>query len=354
MPQPTAALQSDDPRHQFHELVVAEVVQETADACSFVFDVPPDLDGLFAYRPGQFLTFLVPWEDFEIRRCYSLSSTPGWDAKPKVTVKRVEDGRMSNWMNDHLKPGARIRVMPPAGQFVLHDADRPLFLFGGGSGITPVISLLKSGLAETGRRIRMVYANRDAQSVIFRDELDELARRHEDRFELVHHLDSEAGFLGESRLRELVADWLDADFYVCGPTPFMDAIEKLLHQVDLRGALHIERFVSAVDPDHAVAAPAGPAVGDVPETIFVHLDGARHEVPYREGETLLQAGVRAGLDMPFSCQDGYCSCCLAKLKRGEVFMPTHDALSQSEIDDGWILCCQARPTTPECEVEYED
>ena len=347
---------SDDPRHQFHELVVAEVVRETADAASFVFDVPAELESLFQYKAGQFFTFQIPWEDFEIKRCYSLSSSPSWNEKPKVTIKRVDDGRMSNWMNDNLSAGDRIQVMPPAGSFILHEHDRPLVLFGGGSGVTPVISLLKCALANTTRKVKLVYANRDLDSVIFRREIAEITSRHADRLNVVHHLDNESGFLTADAIRGHLERWLGADFYICGPTPFMDVVESTLHTAPLEGGdIHIERFVSAVDPDRQHAPlDVAPTDSAIPESVTITLDGQTHEVAYQEGETILAAGARAGLDIPFSCKDGYCSCCMARLKRGQVFMPTHEALSQSEIDDGWVLACQARPTTSECEIEYEE
>jgi 3-ketosteroid 9alpha-monooxygenase subunit B len=349
--------QSNDPRHQYHELEVVEVVSETRDAKSFVFDVPDALREIFDYVPGQFFTFRIPWADFTIDRCYSLSSAPQWGEKPKVTIKRIDDGRMSNWMNDNLKPGDRIPVMPPAGLFVLHERSIPLVLFGGGSGITPVISLLKHALRETDRKIKMVYANRDLDSVIFKAELDEMVAQHADRLALVHHLDSEIGFLTRERVNAHVADWLDADFYICGPTPFMDTIENALADSQLRGGhVHVERFVSALDPDRAKdreVTPEPEATGH-PESITVHLDGNRHEVDYNEGETILAAAIRAGLDVPFSCQDGYCSCCMAKFKQGEVFMASREALTDKDIEKGWILTCQAKPTTGSCEVEYEE
>jgi 3-ketosteroid 9alpha-monooxygenase subunit B len=348
-------LMSDDPRHQLHELRVAEVIRETADAASFVFEVSPELAEVYAYKPGQFFTFEIPWQDFRIRRCYSLSSSPGWDARAKVTIKRVADGRMSNWMNDQLRQGDLIQVLPPGGAFILHETDRPLVFFGGGSGITPVISLLKQALLETSRRIKMIYANRDLESVIFKSEIDQIAADYSERFELVHHLDSDDGFLTPQDVAKHAAGWMDADFYVCGPTPFMDTIEEALPHDSLQGGnLHVERFVSAHDPDRSHEEDAVPSESAVPERIVIHLEGQRHEVEYRAGETLLSAAIRADIDAPFSCQDGYCSCCMAKLVRGEVFMPTHEALNARELDEGWILACQAKPLSAECEIEYED
>jgi 3-ketosteroid 9alpha-monooxygenase subunit B len=350
---------SDDPRHRFHDITVKEVIRETADATSFVFEIPAALESLFAYKPGQFFTFEIPWQDFAIKRCYSLSSTGSWNEAPKVTVKRVDDGRVSNWMNENLAPNNTIRIMPPAGAFVLHEQAniaRPLTLFGGGSGITPVISLLKQALLETTRPVKMIYANRDRASVIFYDELTAIQAKYGDRFELVHHLDDAAGFLNDEGVAGHIAGRSDSDFYICGPTPFMDTVERVLEAAEIVGEIHIERFVSAVDPDRAPeATDEAPVVTDgLPGRVKILVNGKTHEVEYQAGETLLSAAIRAGLDIPFSCQDGYCSCCMAKLRAGKVTMASREALTDREIAEGWVLTCQAKPTTSACEVEYED
>jgi len=354
--QPTPA--SDDPRHQFHKIGVYDVVRETRDASSFIFEIPAELEQLFQYHPGQFLTFEIPWQDFRVRRCYSLASTPSWGERPKVTVKRVDEGRVSNWMNDNLEAGARILAMPPTGPFVLHE-DRtrkhPMMFFGGGSGVTPVISLIKQALRETSRRVKLVYANRDPDSIIFRAELEAIAAQFADRFELVHHLDTTNGFLAEADIVRHIEGRLDSDFYICGPTPFMDTIENVLAESALEGgAVHIERFVSALDPDRQRETDPEPATQGEPGTIRIKLDGAAHEIEYRAGEPILAAAIRAGLDVPYSCQDGYCGCCMAKLRAGEVQMATHEALTKRELADGWVLTCQAKPITGVCEVEFED
>jgi 3-ketosteroid 9alpha-monooxygenase subunit B len=349
---------SNDPRHQFHEIAIYDVIRETADATSFIFEIPSELKELFHYKSGQFFAFEIPWEGFKIKRCYSLSSATSWGEKPKVTVKRIDDGRMSNWMNENLKSGDRIRVMPPAGIFVLHDRpgpQRPLTLFGGGSGITPVISLLKQAMRETERSVKLIYANRDRDSIIFRAELEAIAEQFGSRLEVVHHLDSESGFLNESGIAPHIAGRFDSDFYICGPSPFMDTVESALKSAPLTGGkIHIERFISAVDPDREVAPVEEPIAEGTPDKVTVLLSGTSHNIEYREGETILQAAVRAGLDVPFSCQDGYCSCCMAKLREGKVFMASREALTDAEINEGWVLTCQAKPTTTACEVEYED
>lgn len=338
----------------YHALRIARVIDETSDARSFVLEIPPELRAQFAYRAGQFLTFRVTVDGERLVRCYSLASSPDVDAEHKVTVKRIADGRVSNWMNDRLRGGDVLETMRPAGVFVLRDRATPLVLFGAGSGVTPVISLLKSALATTPRKVRLVYANRDADSIIFRAEIDRLAAAHRDRLEVVHRLDVESGFLDAQATRDYVGSWLDADFYVCGPTPFMDTVESTLGELGIaRDRIHVERFVS-LSGDGASHAPKA-APGDAAQVrVRVRLDGQEREVPYTAGQTLLAAARAAGLEPPFACEEGYCSCCMAKLVRGTVRMAANDALDAGQLAEGWVLTCQSVPTSDEIEVEYPD
>jgi 3-ketosteroid 9alpha-monooxygenase subunit B len=339
----------------FHALRVAAVIDETHDAKSFVLEIPRELAALFQCRAGQFLTFRIPWGEFRIARCYSLSSCPETGEPPKVTVKRVDDGRMSNWMNERLAVGDRIEVRPPAGSFLLRDSERPLCLFAGGSGITPVISLIKSALATTQRRIRLIYANRDARSVIFEAELAELARRHPGRLEVHHHLDERSGLLGARQLAALVGPFEEADFYVCGPTAYMDAVEAALEGLGVdRLRIHFERFVSAVDPDRRAAQPGPPPTPTAaPASFRLTFEKRTHDVPYLPGKTLLECAKAAGLEPPFSCEEGYCSCCMALLREGKVEMATNEALSPKDLASGFVLTCQSRPLTPEIWIDYD-
>jgi len=346
---------------EFHQLHIAGIVQETRDARSFILDVPQSLREEFRYAAGQFLTFEVPWSGMRLRRCYSLSSSPETDPWLKVTVKRVEEGRVSNWFNDVLKVGDAIAVQPPEGRFVLRrdQGQRGVVLFAGGSGITPVVAILKSALRTTDRRVKLVYANRDEASIIFKDELDLWSSAYPDRLRVVHHLDSDRGFMGVVDAQEHLAGWEDAEFFVCGPTGYMDTVEEAFKAsgVDLEQT-KFERFISPVDPDRrdeaAAQAPSPQSEEDVPPGFTMMLEGESHEVPYAKGDTLLEAAVNAGHRPPSSCEDGYCGCCMALLKRGEVTMTTHDALEPSDIERGWILTCQARPCSQsKLEIDYD-
>jgi 3-ketosteroid 9alpha-monooxygenase subunit B len=339
-------------------LRVLRTTPETADSLSVVLEIPPQLQARFRYQPGQFLSFKIPYQGVVLTRSYSLASSPHCDGEHKFTVKRIADGRVSNWINDHVKPGEQLMVAPPAGLFVLDPGDREILLFSGGSGITPVISIIKSALATTQRRLRLIYANRDERSIIFRRELEELASRHPDRFEIVHSLDVRDGLLDGAAIQKLVGRALAAEFYLCGPGAFMATVESALLELGVPlERIHIERFSSPPDP--GATAPDAPDAAEargetVPEKITIVLDGKEHEVPYQAGERVLHAARRAGLDPPFSCEEGYCSCCMAKLARGEVKMHANDCLSPQLLAEGWVLTCQSRCVSKEIRIEYPD
>jgi len=339
-------------------LRVARILRETHDACSVVFEVPPELGERFRYRAGQFLSFKVPHEGQVLTRSYSLASSPEADSEHKVTVKRIDEGRVSNWINDNVKQGDLLPVVPPAGLFVLNEKTRPISFFAGGSGITPCISLIKTALANTGRKLRLIYANRDQASIIFAEELVELHAKHPDRLEVIHSLDDRDGFLDVKRVEHHAVDSLEGDFYLCGPSVFMDLVERALAALHVPGEqIHIERFISPPDPKQAAAdaiADSGEVADAVPERITVVLDGKTHEVPYDADERVLAAARRAGLDPPFSCEEGYCSCCMAKLAEGHVRMVTNDCLTPDLLEEGWVLTCQAVCTSRRVKVEYPD
>ncbi|HEY2514396.1 MAG TPA: ferredoxin--NADP reductase [Polyangiaceae bacterium] len=335
----------------FHPLTVARVVEETADAKSIVFAIPPPLRRAFHYEAGQFLTLEVEHEGARLRRCYSLASSPACEDEHKVTVKRVAGGRISNWVNDRVRAGDVISVLPPEGRFVLGRGDAPLLLFAGGSGITPVISLLKTALATTKRTARLVYANRDARSVIFAQELEALATRYPGRFEVVHRFDDLHGFVDAATVRSVLLQ-RDVDAYLCGPGPFMDTVERALLEAGLdRARVRVERFVSQSDTPKTFTTPAS---GTSPSNIAVTIKGKLTLVPYQPGQSLLRAALDAGLDAPYSCEEGFCGCCTAQLLAGKVEMAADDALTAEDKKRGLILTCQARPCTGECAVEYLD
>jgi 3-ketosteroid 9alpha-monooxygenase subunit B len=365
-----------------HRLRVARVNAETADAKSIEFDVPPELAEQFAYKPGQFLTLRVPSElTGSVARCYSLCSAPHEDGPIRVAVKRTVDGYASNWLCDNAAAGLEVDVLVPAGVFTPKSLDADVLLFAGGSGITPVLSILKSVLARGSGKVALIYANRDERSVIFAGELAELARRHPDRLVTLHWLETVQGLPSVEQLAGLAAPWADREAFICGPGPFMDAAAAALKSLGVeRRRVHIERFKSLprnpfeveldiereaedsaeVAPDAVVeSAPAAaePAVAAAesaaPAALSVELDGQRHEFPWPRQRKLLDHLLDKGLDAPFSCREGACSACACRLVSGEVKMLHNEVLEPEDLDDGIILACQSIPISDEVVVTYD-
>ena len=334
---------------RFHELGVSAVIRETADCSSFVLSVPDGLQERSAYRAGQHLTFELPWENRDVTRCYSLSSCPELGEPLRIGVKRVAGGRISNWLNDNLKVGDRIRASVPEGRFILDPETRsgaPLFLFAGGSGITPIIALLKSALASTQRTITLLYANCDRESVIYGEELERIANTHSRRLTIHHHFDAESGYLTPADVRARLHHADISEFYICGPEPFMKLVESTLAEAGVHeGLVYIERFVSPADPDRLDNATAGGAGFAAPDSFSLWLGGRSRTVPYQKGKTLLECAQAAGLQPAHSCCSGYCGSCMAHVKTGKVHMRTHEALSERDIARGVALLCQSVPAS---------
>jgi len=337
----------------YHQLRIAKIVQETPDARSFVLDVPAELASQFKYRAGQFLTFKVPHDSGAFNRCYSLSSAPETDGTHlKVTVKRVDGGKGSNWFNDALKEGGALHVMPPAGRFVLKDGgDAPLLLFGAGSGITPMMSLIKSALKAGTRRIRLFYANRDKPSIIFDKELLELIAAHTTRLEVIHHLDAEQGLTTADEILGAMKGFEGAEAYLCGPGPFMTLVERTLIDAGMpRDKVLVERFEASGND----AVPVEQEEGDViPTEITIHFEGKVHKVPYKKGQTILEAARLGGLNPLSSCEEGFCASCAAKRVKGKVVLAKNDIYTDDDLANNWILTCQGHCFGPEVEITYD-
>jgi 3-ketosteroid 9alpha-monooxygenase subunit B len=339
---------------QLHPLRVHAVVPESDDACSLLLEVPPALHPSFRYLAGQFLTVSVCVDGVTLRRCYSLSSAPELDPRPRITVKRVPGGRVSNWICDTVKAGDLLQVALPEGRFVLDPREqRPLVLIGGGSGLTPLLSLLKVALATTERRVCLLTAQRSPSHRLFHAEISALAAAHPHRLAVHDHLDSERGHLTRAALAPLLTPWLDGTVYLCGPTPFMELVEAALNQLGLPDAqLHIERFASPTDPERLPETPE--PISQMPDAFTLRLDGKQHRVPYLAGESLLSSALSHGLPAPHACQEGFCGSCMAHLTQGQVHMRTHDALSAKDVQRGRVLLCQARPIGPgELALSYD-
>jgi ferredoxin-NADP reductase len=336
----------------FHPLRVKRVALETAEACSIVFAVPPELSELFAYEAGQFVNVRVVVDGDRHVRSYSMSSSPAIDADLQIMVKRVPGGLVSNWLNDTVIPGAVLDVGPPTGAFVLGESDRDIVAFAAGSGITPVFSILKTALRSTRRRVRLLYANRDRAAAIFASELDALVERYPGRVVVEHHEDVQRGFVGGHDVASFADGARDADFYVCGPTPFMDVVETALRDggADVT-RLHLERFTLR-DGVHAIGEPRDEAPGTTNE-LTLSIDGRAVTLALRRNTTLLECARLAGLRPPASCEIGSCGACIARIVEGRVEMRSNEVLTSEEVAEGWVLTCQAVPVTSVVSLLYE-
>jgi 3-ketosteroid 9alpha-monooxygenase subunit B len=334
----------------FVPLRIKQVIRETTDAVSLVFDVPADHSHRFGYQSGQFLTVRVEVAGKEHRRCYSMSSAPLTGEDLRITVKRDRDGVVSNWLNDHASVGDDIHAAPPAGRFVLRDTGREVIAFAGGSGVTPVFSLIRSVLAGSARTVRLFYANRGRDSVIFAGSLVLLADRHPGQLLVEHHLDEDSGVVSPAEIGSFLASGAtDADYYICGPAPFMDTVEATLSATGVaRDRVHLERF--SVTEIEIPAADAGAAVTT---EVTINIDGKIVTAAYKAGHTVLQIARLSDMKAPSSCETGSCGTCMAQVVHGSARMINNDALDDDEVADGLILTCQAIPTSPTISVIYE-
>jgi 3-ketosteroid 9alpha-monooxygenase subunit B len=336
------------------KLTVTDVIEESHDARSLVFAVAHNEQARLHYLPGQFLTLRVPTESGDaVARCYSLASSPHTDSAPKVTIKRVDGGHGSNWLCDNVAVGHVIEALPPAGTFTPRTLDADLLLWAGGSGITPVMSILKSALASGTGKVTLVYANRDERSVIFAAELRELMAEHPDRLTVLHWLESVQGLPSEQHLTALARRLGDAESFICGPAPFMAAVQAALRNAGMpRTAVHVEVFTSLSGNPFAEVEHFDVGAADDSPTVTVTIDGRQHQLQWPRQATLVDVMLSAGLDVPYSCREGQCGSCAATLIGGEVDMPASEILEPDDIEAGTILGCQVRPVSDDIEVEF--
>jgi len=352
----------------FYKLRVAAIVPETDEANSIRFDVPGELAELFRFRAGQHLSVRAEIGGEEVRRNYSLCVAPD-EGLLKVTVKRIGGGVFSNWVGDHLKAGDELDVMAPHGSFTVEfdPAKKGRYVaFAGGSGITPVMSLIKTALkSEPESRFTLFYGNRDSNSVIFLEQLADLKDRYLGRFELYHFLSDEEGdvelFNGmldrahiDESIEHLVNDPKDIDaWFICGPGPMMDAAEAaLVDQGVAKERIHIERFLAG-RPSAALAAQMAQLQEKAAGlTLSVTLDGRTRRVEFTEAN-ILDSAREAGLPAPFACKAGVCATCRAKVTKGKVEMAARYGLTDEEIAAGYVLTCQSVPVGEGVAVDYD-
>jgi ring-1,2-phenylacetyl-CoA epoxidase subunit PaaE len=351
---------------KFHSLKVKEVIRETADAVSVAFEVPANLKQEYKYLQGQYLTLKFVINGEEVRRSYSICSSPLDENELRVAIKKVNNGKVSSYINDHLKAGEQVDVMIPMGNFhspmnVTHKKN--YFLFGGGSGITPMMSILKTVLrAEPQSNVTLFYGNNDEASVIFKKEIDSLAAANPSRFKVYHILNNAPaghpsdlqGMMTIEKNINLLKTYVDVsadnEYFICGPTPMMDNVMAALKQANIpEKQIHIEYFTAPVNADDI--KPSTDTVSGAKATII--LDGDEKTIELEENETILEAAIRNGMDAPYACQGGSCCTCRALLQDGKVDMAVNYALSASEVKEGFILTCQSRPTTDTVVVNYD-
>lgn len=356
---------------RFYKLRVAKILDETSDAKTFVLAIPPKLIPIFNYLPGQFilLKFMINGEEY--KRAYSLSSCPYTDSLPQFTVKRIAGGLVSNYINDTLREGDLIWVFPPSG-FFFKEAEmgvtKKILLFAGGSGITPLYSISKALLTKyPNTHINLLYANRSTGSIIFFKELEELQKNNPQRFTITHILSKAAegwsgmkGRLDKDKLNFFLEATnhlpvLHTQYYICGPSPFMELAEHELMQYGIPdNRIHIERFVSIGSSEEPIK------MGDATETanlvqsnITIQLEGAVSTVVCSSRQTLLEAFLASGINAPYSCKEGVCSTCKAKLLTGKVEMKKHASLTEIDIHAKQILTCQAVPLSQNIKIDYD-
>lgn len=352
----------------FHALRVAQVVPETGEANSIRFEVPEEIRDRFSFRAGQHLTLRATIDGEEVRRNYSLCTAPD-ELDWMVTVKRIGGGLFSNWVGDRLKPGDTLDVMPPHGSFTTEfdrSKSRHLVAIAGGSGITPVMSLIKTTLKyEPDSSFTLLYGNRDSSSVIFLEALAALKDKHLGRFEIYHFLDQEEqdidlfnGMLDRARLEEaipaLVPDLFEVEgWFICGPGPMMDAAEGVLLDRNIaRERIHIERFTADRPPEAVSREMAELQTKAEGVSLSVTLDGRTRRVPFTAGN-ILDSARSAGLPAPFACKAGVCATCRAKVTRGKVEMAARYGLTDEEVAVGYVLTCQSVPLGDGVAVDYD-
>ena len=340
-------------------LKVKDVIRETADAVSIHFEQPEG--ETIDYKSGQFLTLIVNVNGKEERRAYSLCSSPFVDAHPTVAVKKVEGGIVSNYLNDSVNAGDVIKLMEPNGNFTTEFSasnERHIVLFGGGSGITPLMSIAKSTLdQEPNSKVTLVYANRNKESIIFNDAINEMTS--DDRFNVVHvletansEIDSHEGYLTQEIIGEVLEtlEVSKAEMFVCGPTPMMDLTLASLSALGVPDAqVRKESFVSTTaSAAKEVDANDGKIVA---REVTVIYDGDEYKYTVEPGETILEKGLEEDVDLPFSCQSGLCTACRGKCLSGKVKMDEEEGLSEAEINEGYVLPCVSHPLTDDVVIE---
>jgi len=348
----------------YYDLTVKNIIHETKEAITVVFAQP---EKKISYKSGQFLTLIVPMGGKDVRRAYSLCSSPFTDQDLAVTVKRVDDGLMSNWLPENLKVGAKVKVMEPMGQFTTEFArenKRHLIMFAGGSGITPMMSIIKSTLTQEPESIcSLVYCNRDIDSIIFKNEFDKMQTTWEGRLHVIHILDNApmnwqgySGLLNHDMLTKLferIPNWgiEKTTYLMCGPEGMMKNAETLLVEQHIpKEKTFKESFVQGtIDKD--AKRETAPVSENKAREVTIRYDGQEYKVMVEPNRAILETALDQGIDLPYSCQSGLCTACRGKAISGKVKLDEEEGLSQSERDEGYVLTCVGHPLTDDVVIE---
>lgn len=368
-----ALLDTSNERHtpKFHKLTVSDVRRETADCVSVAFDLPDDLEGNYKFKPGQYLTLRTDIGGEDVRRSYSICSCP-FDGELRVAIKRVEGGVFSTYANHDLKVGDVLDVMTPIGNFTT-DFDekntKQYVAIAAGSGITPVMSLIKSAMiAEPNSKFTLIYGNRNSASVIFKDEIEDLKDAHMNRLEVHHVLSREdqgsdllKGRIDAEKVKGFAERFFDVSktdaYFLCGPEEIIHASEDALASLGVsKDKIHFELFTSSTDAaPKKTESESSTSSNDVLSSVTVILDGDEtHMDISTKGKTILDSALDAGADVPFACKGAVCCTCRAKVLEGSAEMEMNYALTDEEVEEGYILTCQSHPTAEKVVVSFDE
>jgi len=354
---------------RFHTLTVADVKRETPDCVSIAFEIPASLKDEYKYIQGQYLTLKLTVKGEEIRRSYSLCSSPVADNELRIAVKKVLEGKGSGFLNGGLNKGDKVEVMTPMGNFHAPLSDKNAknyVLFAGGSGITPMYSIIKTILKQNPRaHLCLFYGNRDAASAIFKTGIDELAAAHSGRFKVHHILEQGAaeelykGVLSKEKVRQLIQQHIDSkgdnEYFICGPGPMMENVKQVLQDLKTEEKkVHIEYFTAVLEAVKSAEASNAKAGAGSMSRVTVIMDGQSTEFDLSsEGQVILDKALDEGVDVPYACKGAVCCTCRAKVLEGKVRMDNNYALTDHEVKEGFILTCQSHPLTEKVVVDYD-